>query len=148
MMARSETDELGRTFWIFLLGGYVITVAILSLATIGGWAFYDNPHGSNLIEVAVVALLLASLGGLVFLLPAVLLGAGLATLCHAVLGYLPIWLLIFILPICVLFESWWLMQFLGEGEPASFGQIVLRVTAGAVPALLGSWWWARRRISN
>jgi hypothetical protein len=141
---------MSRTFWIFLLGGFVIAVAVISLEfAIVDAVFYVNPHHTNLVEVMFLAPLFFSVYGLLFVLPVLLLGAGLATLGRAALGHLPIWLLIFILPICVLFELWWKMRLdFFEGEMAPLSQIVLPIIAYQVPVLLGYWWWARRRISN
>jgi hypothetical protein len=152
-MERAETGESYRTFWIFLLGGFVITVAIFSLKWIGDVFvsnfFYDNPHRiRNVIEVVVAAPLIASVGALVFAMPALLLGAGLAAIGRGALGSFPIWMLAIILPMCVLFELWWLMQFSAEGEPAPLSRVVLRIVAWEAPVLLACWWWTRRRISN
>jgi hypothetical protein len=97
-----------RTFLVFLLGGLLIATAVITLFLIGHTVWLDclddNPTltcGDALLFVVVSPLYGIGIAMALYFLP-LIVGTALAVLGRAILGYVPLWYVMVILPVCVL----------------------------------------------
>jgi len=139
-----------RTFLIFFVGGLLLTAGAISLFMIGDmvWQYcvHDNPNqtcGDALFFAAASPIYGVLLGmGLNFL--PLLVAAVLAVLGRAFFKRVPLWLLIIILPACVL-------AFLVQGTPfypqddvRPASERLVMFSGFQALCVLFCWWWDRR----
>lgn len=145
-----------RTFGIFFGGGFLVTVAVLSLWFIGDVVWIDflheNPHRTrgHALLLAALSPLYGIFGAILLKLPPLLTGAVWAVLGRAIFGSLPLLYVIVVLPVCVLADQaqfWWLFPGAIEEEIHPLEVRVLKALSYQLPVLLVCWWWDRRRGS-
>ena len=142
---------LFRTFLVFFLGGLLIVTAVITLVLISDivWldCLHDNPTrtcGDASLFVVVSPVYGIGIAIALYFLP-LIVGTALAVLGRAILGYVPLWYVIAILPFCLLAygtqaTSW----FPNNVELRPLWERLLMFSALQLLALLGCWWWDRR----
>ena len=140
-----------RTFLIFFLGGLLLTAAAISLFMIGDmvWlqCFHDDPNqtcGDALFFSAAAPIYGVMLGMGFNFLP-LFVAAVLAVLGRAYFKRVPLWLVIAILPVCVLaFVAQGTSSYLHENEVRPLSERLVVFSGFQGLCLLICWWWDRR----
>jgi hypothetical protein len=140
-----------RTFLVFLLGGLLIATAVITLFLIGQTVWLDCLHdnstltcGDALLFVVVSPVYGIGIAMALYFLP-IIVGTALAVLGRAILGYVPLWYVMAILPVCVLaYSTQTTSWFPPNTELRPLWERLLMFSALQLPALLVCWWWDRR----
>jgi hypothetical protein len=140
-----------RTFLIFFLGGLLLTAAAISLFMIGDmvWlqCFHDDPNQScgDALFFSAASPIYAVILAMGFNFLPLFVAALLAVLGRAFFKHVPLWLLIVILPACVLaFVAQGTSWYPHENEVQALSGRTLVFSGFQVLCLLILWWWDRR----
>jgi len=140
-----------RTFLIFFLGGLLLSAAAISLFMIGDlvWlqCFHDDPSQScgDALFFSAASPIYAVILAMGFNFLPLFVAALLAVLGRVYFKRVPLWLVIAILPICVLaFAAQGTSGYLHENEVRPLSERLIVFTGFQGLCLLICWWWDRR----
>jgi|SRR5262245_631737 len=140
-----------RTFLIFFLGGLLLTAAAISLFMIGDmvWlqCFHDDPNQScgDALFFSAAAPIYGVILAMGFSFLPFFVASVLAVLGRAFFKHVPLWLVIAILPVCVLaFAAQGTSSYLHENDVRPLSERTLVFAAFQALSLLICWWWDRR----
>ncbi len=139
-----------RTFLVFFLGGILIATAVISLSLIGQYVWldclHDNPTrtcGDSLLFVVVSPVYGIVIAMGLYFLP-IIVGTALAVFGRAIFGYVPLWYVTAILPVCALAYSTQTKSWFPNAEMHLPWERLMMFSAIQLPLLLVCWWWDRR----
>jgi len=140
-----------RTFLVFFLGGLLIATVVITVVLIGRTVWLDSFHdnatltcGDALLFVVVSPVYGIGIAMALYFLP-LIVGTALAVLGRPILGCVPLWYVMAILPVCVLAYSTQTMSWFPlNTELRPLWERLLIFSGIQFPALLVCWWWDRR----
>ena len=140
-----------RTFLVFFLGGLLVATVGITLILIGQIVWLDCLHdsptrtcGDALLFVVVSPVYGIEIAMALYCLP-LIVGTAFAVLGRAILGYVPLWYVMAMLPFCVLAYSTQAKSWFPNAELRPLWERLLMFSGIQLPALLVCWWWDRRR---
>lgn len=142
---KPPVGSMKRTLFIFLFGGFILTVAVNTIYQICGIVWIDfmhfNPHRSQSQALQLIAE--SPISGVIlslyYLLP-VIVGAMVAAAFQRIWGRIPFYTLAVMLPICV-FTLY--KQMPSRPIPIEYTDIVWLFIL-QLPVVVGCWWWSTR----
>jgi len=141
-------------FVIFIIAGFVISVAVLTVFAIGNvvWVdfLHDNPNRShfNAMEMIVMSPGFGVFGALLLFGYALVTGAICAVISFAIFQRVPLWLLIAAIPLC-LFAAYAQADFEWFREADGVTDVVIvlgRLAFVELTVMIGCWWFIRRYV--
>ena len=139
-----------RTFLVFFLGGVLITTAVITLLLIGQYVWLDclqdNPThtcGDALLFVVVSPVYGIGIAMALYFLP-IIVGTALAVFGRGFLGYVPLWYVMAILPVCALAYNTQTKSWFPNAELHPLRERLMMFSVIQLPALLACCWWDRR----
>lgn len=142
---------LVRTFLIFFVGGLLLTAAAVSLFIIGDMVWrqclHDDPTQTcgDALFFSLASPIYGLIIGMGFNFLPLFVAAVVAVLGRAYFKRVPLWLVIAILPVCVLaFAAQGASGYQHDGEVRPLSERLVAFAAFQAFCLMILWWWDRR----
>jgi len=146
-----DGSSLVRTFLIFFAGGLLLTTAAVSLLIIGDMVWqqclHDDPTQTcgDALFFAAASPVYGAIIGMGFNFLPLFVAAVLAVLGRAYFKRVPLWLLIVILPVCVLaFVAQGGSGYQHDNEVRPLSERLVMFSGFQALCLMICWWWDRR----